>query len=121
MTLHELLDEIARILSPKTHELYDYMLHTSEDHGFLRTRYCYSADPVPDHVIQETDTILVAFRREYIEGNPLYEDDETTAVKLQLFYGEGDNEEAALWSYQLGYPDIYTVDLVKETYEKIRL
>ena len=122
MTLHELLNKIAWILSPNTHErLYDHLIHTSEDHGFLRTRYCYSQEQVPDHVVQETETVLIAFRREYTDGDPLYEDDGTTAVKLQLFYGEGDDEEAALWSYELGYPFIYTVDLVKETCEKIRL
>jgi hypothetical protein len=38
-----------------------------------------------------------------------------------VFVLKGDDEEAALWSYELGYPFIYTVDLVKETCEKIRL
>lgn len=122
MTLHELLDRISWILSPNTHEqLYEYLLHTSEDHGFLRTRYCYNPEPVPDHVIQETNTVLIAFRREYTEGAPLYEDDGTTAVKMQIFYGEGDDEEAALWSYELRYPFIYVVDLVNGTYTKTNL
>ena len=47
MSLYDLLKEISYILTPETHSLYDYMVHTFDDDGvFLRTRYFYWDKPI---------------------------------------------------------------------------
>lgn len=128
MTLYELLARISDILTPRTGSLYDYMLHTFDDNGgFLRTRYCYWDQPLPDFPISDIQTVLICFRRPFREGDAYYEyeqcgagqeyEQKNTLVKMQLFYAPGNMEDDIAWSCLFPYPEACIIDLRDKTYE----
>ena len=124
MRLYELLEQVSDILTPQTHSLYEYLLHTSDDNGFLRTRYCYWDEPVPDHSIPNLEQVLICFRWPYSEGDRLYVEQQygdfrqkETLVKMQLFYSEVDMDGDIEWSRQLGYPMSYVINLQDKTFD----
>ena len=128
MTLYELLKQVSDILTPQTHSLYDYMLHTfDDDGGFLRTRYCYWDRPVPDRPIPALDKVLICFREPFREGDAYYESEryggdreheqKNTMVKIQLFYASGNMEDDIAWSCQFPYPEACIIDLENGTFE----
>ncbi len=124
MRLYELLEQVSDILTPQTHSLYDYMIHTSDDNGgFLRTRYCYWEEPVPDRSVADLEKVLICFREPFAEGDSYYKDrqygdawQKETLVKMQLFYSSDDDMESAIeWSLLFPYPEICIVDLQSKT------
>lgn len=128
MKLYNLLNSVSDILTPKTHSLFDYMIHTfDDDGGFLRTRYCYWEKPIPDFTIRDLQKILVCFKQPFREGDPYYEiekfdnapehEQKNTFVKMQLFYADGDIEDDIRWSRELRYKEAYVLDLEAGTYE----
>ena len=128
MTLYELLEQISDILTPQTHSLYDYMLHTfDDDGGFLRTRYCYSDNPVPDFRVADQDNVLICLRKPFKEGDPYYEterfgenlqyEQKNTLVKMQLFYTPDNMEDDIEWSRLFPYPEACIIDLKTKTFE----
>ena len=125
MTLYELLRQVSDILTPQTHSLYGYLLHTSDDNGFLRTRYCHWDAPVPDHAVSARDKVLICFRDRFTEGDPYYEEEpirfrdheeKLTLVKLQLFYNDTNFKDAIGWSRLFPYPEACIVDLREKTF-----
>lgn len=128
MTLYKLLEQVSDILTPKTHSLYDYMLHTFDDNGgFLRTRYCYWDKTVPDFLIADLNEVLICFRRPFREGDAYYKTErygeglqngqKNTLVKMQLFYTPGNMEDNISWSCQFPYPEACIIDLKNRTFE----
>ena len=128
MTLYELLAQVSDILTPQTHSLYDYMLHTFDDNGgFLRTRYCYLYKPVPNFRVADQAKVLLCLRKPFKEGDPYYEterygehlqyEQKNTLVKMQLFYAPGDMEDDIAWSCLFPYPEAYIIDLKDKTFE----
>lgn len=127
MTLYELLEQISDILTPKTHSLYDYMIHTFDDGGgFLRTRYCYRKKPIADFAVEDQNMILICFREPFHEGRPYYRPDpytesgfgdKLTLVKMQMFYTPGDMERDIEWSCLFPYPEACIVNLKEKTFE----
>ena len=127
MRLYELLEQVSEILTPQTHSLYDYMVHTfDENGGFLRTRYCYWDRPVSDFRIADLNEVLICFRQPFREGDPYYEterygenlqfEQKNTLVKMQLFY-TGNIEDNIAWSCQFPYPEAYIINLETKTFE----
>ena len=128
MRLYELLEQVSDILTPQTHSLYDYMIHSFDNNGgFLRTRYCYWDRPVSDFRIADLCEVLICFRQAFREGDPYYEterygehlqfEQKNTLVKMQLFYGSDDMDGNIEWSRQMGYPSAYIIDLTDRTYK----
>lgn len=126
MRLYELLESVSDVLTPQTHDLYDYMVHTFDDNGgFLRTRYCYWEKPVPDRTVADLKKVLICFREPFAEGDSYYKDrqygdawQKETLVKMQLFYSSDDDiDEAIEWSCLFPYPEAYIVDLKTKTFE----
>lgn len=128
MTLYELLEQVSDILTPQTHSLFDYMIHTFDDNGgFLRTRYCYWDKPVPDFRIADLNEVLICFRQPFRESDPYYEterygedlqyEQKNTLIKMQLFYAPGDMEDDIAWSCQFPYPEACIIDLKNKTFE----
>ena len=96
MRLYELLEQVSDILTPQTHSLYEYLLHTSDDNGFLRTRYCYWDEPVPDHSIPNLEQVLICFRWPYSEGDRLYVEQQYGAFLFGRRYGWRYRVESAI-------------------------
>lgn len=128
MTLYELLKQISDILTPQTHSLYDYMIHTFDDNGgFLRTRWCYWDDPVPDFPVADLNEVLICFRHPFREGDPYYKTErygetfqyerKNTLVKMQLFYAAGNMDDDIAWSCQFPYTEAYIINLMNRTFE----
>lgn len=73
MTLYKLLEQISEVLTPQMHSLYDYLLHSSDDNGFLRTRHCYWHTPLPDHGVPDLRQALICFRQQFCDGDAYYD------------------------------------------------
>ena len=127
MRLYELLEQVSDILTPQTHSLYDYMIHTFDNNGgFLRTRYCYWDRPVSDFRIADLCEVLICFRQAFREGDPYYEterygenlqfEQKNTLVEMQLFY-TGNIEDNITWSREFPYPEAYIINLKTKTFE----
>lgn len=117
MTLYKLLKQISNIITPENDEFYRYALYTSDDNGFLRTRYCWCFDrPVKDRELGDGfKTILVTSKQE-INVNDLRNETDTL-LKMQITYSEKEATiEDAAWDIQLDYCFVYIFDLIRETY-----
>ena len=67
MTLYKILRKASENLS-KDHseELFDYFIHAMDDHGFLRTRYCYWDKIIDDRrVPDDITTILITTKNPF--------------------------------------------------------
>lgn len=116
MKLYELIEQISQILTPKTNSLFNYIISTSDNHGwFLRTCYTRKNDKLEDFEIEEMDKVLVCFINKFIEGN-YYEDNNFTKIKMQIFHFTGDIEKYIRWSLTVGFGYAYVFDLKKKTY-----
>lgn len=118
MTLYDLIHKISNIITPETNAFYNYVLYTSDDDGgFLRTRYCWWDDPVPNHRIgSEYRTVLVTSQEPIEEADLKNESD--TLAKIQLHYDYTDATLAdAEWDAELGYGYVYLMNLEKMEYE----
>lgn len=115
MKLYSLLEQVSDILTPTTHGLYEYLLHSSDDHGFLRTKYCYHEEPLQDHRIPELNEVLIIFRRPFAERDDYYDKEGNTLIKLQLFYDGGDIDDAIEWSRQHRYTEACVINLQSGT------
>ena len=64
MKTHELYKNIASILTQKnSEELFDYIVHSMDYHGsFLRSRYCYWENVIPDIDCSEIATVLLSLK-----------------------------------------------------------
>ena len=70
MTLYELIERVSRIITPDTNAFFRYVLYTSDDNGFLLTRYCWWDTPIRDCVLKnEYENVLVAAK------SPIKEED----------------------------------------------
>lgn len=117
MTLYKLLKQISNIITPENDEFYRYALYTSDDNGFLRTRYCWCFDnPVKDRELGDGfKTILVTSKQE-INVNDLRNETDTL-LKMQITYSEKEATiEDAAWNIQLDYCFVYIFDLLMGTY-----
>ena len=97
--------------------MFDYFIHAMDDHGFLRTRYCYWDKKIDDRsVLDDIKTILITtktpfdFENEteyYVKEGGIWEDYILTGLKMQLFYYDNSDENQVIedieWSEQLGY------------------
>ena len=118
MTLYKLIKEISDILFPKTDDLYNYMLYTSDDNGgFLRTRYCWWDKPVKDRELGDGYEKVMLTSTKPIDFDKL-KDKTNTYVRLQFTYelskATFDDSE---WDVDLGYEYVYLIDLKNKTYE----
>ena len=125
MRLYELLEQVSNILTPRTHSLYEYMLHTfDDDGGFLRTRYCYWEKTLQDFEIEDLKKILICFKNDFKEGETYFENEDTsgkiTKVKMQLFYCEYSDDDIR-WSYELNFSFPYEINLEEKTFKKLQL
>ena len=125
MTRYEYLYRIAEILVPEqTEEFYDYLLHSCDDDGgFLRTRYCYRETPLPDSDCDHhVNCALITLRRRYDFNNlpAFYTSDGGTAIKLQIHFGEYQDEEAfymeSEWASSVGFSYPVKINMNKGTY-----
>ena len=93
MKTHELYKNIASILTQKnSEELFDYIVHSMDYHGsFLRSRYCYWENVIPDIDCGEIATVLLSLNQpfDFNESANYYEDIDSpypfTILKMQLF------------------------------------
>ena len=112
MTLYDLLKRISQILTPEDDAFYRYALYTSDDNGgFLRTRYCRSAQPVADHAVGEGFSRVLVTAKTPLCRYDLRDRSEPRA-KLQITYSvpSADLSDAD-WDAQLGYCYVYLIDL----------
>ncbi len=119
MTLYELIAKVSEILTPETNSFYDYVLHTSDEIGCLRTRWCRWEKPVRNFTVPEQENVLICFKAPFREGDAYYEEDNhavNTLVKMQFCYDDAEQEYVLEWSRSLGYCFAYRIDLQQKTY-----
>lgn len=126
MTRYEFLYRISEILAPKqTEEFFDYLLHSSDDDGgFLRTRWCYWENPLPDsNSNYQVKIALITMRSKYDFDNlpSFYDEDGKTNVKIQVHFGDYSDDDAfyqeTLWASSVGFPYPVKIDFVNGMYE----
>ena len=133
MTNYELFRPIASLLTDdayKAKELFDYIIYTMDDNGFLRTCWCKKPEPLQETKLDEkVRTALIAFEDSSVLGENLYSsaDVEGSAVKTNL--------KMTLFPYDLtvekafdinahqcmgtGFSDVYKVSLLDEVNDSI--
>lgn len=132
MTTHCLLKRISEILVPNnTKQLYEFLLHTTEDRGLLlRSRYCKRDNVLKDEECGEITTVLVALNQCWdFETTDYYENPESeylvTKLRLQISLFDLSDEESLNREIRrsvaagFGYP--IKIDLEKGTYKVLRL
>jgi len=135
MTNYELFRRIASLLTNdanKAKELFDYIIYTMDDNGFLRTCWCKKPEPLQETKLDEkVRTALIAFEDSSVLGENLYSsaDGEGSAVKtnlkMMLFpYDLSDEKAFDIKAHKCmgtGFSDVYKVSLsdgVNDSIEK---
>ena len=129
MKTHELYKNIASILTQKnSEELFDYIVHSMDYHGsFLRSRYCYWENVIPDIDCGEIATVLLSLNQpfDFNESANYYEDIDSpypfTILKMQLFLYDLSNSERfrqkSEWSAAAGFAYPLKVSLPGGSFE----
>lgn len=129
MTTYEFYRKTARILTSSNEDaLFDYIIHSMDDNGsFLRSRYCYWTETLPDMKCGDIQVALFALRSPFDFENSKeyykYEDGSQTftRLKMQLFFFDLSDEkrfmEEAEWSAAAGFSYPIKIDLRDMSYE----
>lgn len=127
MTTYELYKKVASVLTPKYSEaLFDYIIHSMDNNSsFLRSRYCYCENALPDIDCGDISTVLLSLNYpfDFNESKDYYEDNPCTltALKMQLFlYDLSDNEQfrkEAERSASVGFPYPIKVKITDSSFE----
>lgn len=129
MTTYELYKKVASVLAPKYSEaLFDYIIHSMDNNSsFLRSRYCYCENALPDIDCGDISTVLLSLDClfDFNESKDYYEDIPSsrtfTALKMQLFlYDLSDNEQfrkEAELSASVGFPYSIKVKITDGSFE----
>ena len=125
---YDFYKKVAYILAKQNKEvaekLFVYIIHAMDDDGgFLRTRYCYSKEVLPNQKLQgEVKTALVALSSPFnFDESAEFYGSEETLLKMQIFYydlsdGEIFKQEAEV-SAAVGYPYPIKIDMERGTFE----
>ena len=119
MTNYELFRRIASLLTDdayKAKELFDYIIYTMDDNGFLRTCWCKKPEPLQETKLDEkVRTALIAFEDSSVLGENLYSSAATTKLKMVLYpYDLSDDSSFDSEAHKClgtGFPDVYRVSL----------
>ena len=133
MMIYELYEKIAFILAQENAtSLFDYIIHSMDDDGgFLRSRWCYWKETLPNQEVQsEIKTMLVTLRSpfDFATSTEYYEEVENditsellTVLKMQLFLYDLSDEEQLIntieWSADRGFPFPIKIDVINGVYD----
>lgn len=117
MTLYEMIEQVSDILTPESKVFYDYVLHTSDDNGFLRTRYCWLEQTLKNRNLSKKYNVVMVSMNEPFEEEKIT-NVKSSPLKMQIEAGEPTIVDIEL-SKELGYPYIYVFDLESKTYTTI--
>ena len=128
MTTHELLKRVSEIIAPNnTKQLYEFLVHTTEDRGlFLRSRCCKSNNILKDEECGEITTVLVALNQYWdFETTDYYEHLESeysiTKLRLQISLLDLSDEESlnreSRRSVATGFGYLIKINLEEGLYE----
>ena len=122
MQLYDLVEHVSSILTGNQ-KLAEYILDSSIDNGILRTSHKKNDTKIPDQYIDDTDTVIIAFKYKFDDSDVYYMKncygEQGTYVKLQLAYNTKNKsiEELIKLSKEQGYKYCYIIDLRNNTYE----
>ncbi len=117
MTLYQLLARISDIITPQDDTFFKYVIYTSDDNGgFLRTRPDWQGGLKDKKIGDGFKKVLVTSKQiiniDDLKRKPY------TYVKIQITYSNKNAiVEDAICDIELGYRNVYIVDLENETYD----
>ena len=132
MTRYEFYKKVASILTKNNADaLFEYIIHSMDDDGgFLRTRYCYWEETLPNRSCKNITIVLVALKEPFDFENftEYYEKEDEkcglrTKLEMQLFWYESFQEDCFMsdveWCAELDYTYPIKIDLVNDSFARI--